>query len=91
MDWGGTDWNEELQEDSFTIFLSPSKLLEALSQAMSCQSPECVDEELGWICTEAGETIGCDFEFLLRINTTSSSWKEIPQPNPFCVVPTAFD
>lgn len=47
VDWGGIDWNEELQEDSFTIFLSPSKLLEALSQATSCHHQNVMTKSLG--------------------------------------------
>ena len=47
VDWGGIYWNEELQEDSSIVFLFPSELLEALSQAMSCHHQNVMKKSLG--------------------------------------------
>lgn len=85
---------QELQKGCFIYFFFPSELLEATGfvPPHELPSPELpsTSEELGWICTEAGASIGCNFKFLLRISTISSSWKVIPQQNPFCVVLTVF-
>lgn len=52
-------------------------------------SPELpsTSEELEWICTEAGASIGCNFEFLLRISTISSSLEGNPTAKSFLCCP----
>lgn len=89
-DWRKTHWNKELQKGF--IFFFPSESLGATGFVPPYELPSPVlpstSEELRWICTKAGASIGCSFEFLLGISTISSRWNV--HSSLFSVVLTVF-